>query len=460
MRAAQEGLAPIVLPDNWSSLTPAEKLFVFTDLERTSRGEAAVPDLVKTYDQAVAYGASHNQDPMLSGVSFGSIWAGGSSPYLVVNAMYDWMYSDGPGSGNLDCTKAGQPGCWGHRDNILRHQPGPAVMDAVAEVTAQTTSYAAAFVYGVSPKPSDVVLTWAAEQPHLAKASGSGGTGPQAKVTRLAGSTRVGTAIAVSKVAFPAAHSARAVVLARDDRFPDALTGGPLARAEDGPLLLTGSSGLDPATLAEIKRVVPAGAPVYLLGGNDALSPAVASGLSAAGFTPVRLAGPNRFATAVVVAGAFNPTTVFEASGLGFPDALAAGPAAAASHGAILLTNGSHQSQATSGYLLANPSLGRVAVGGPAAAADPGATPLAGANRFDTAAAVASRFFPKPALAGLATGLAFPDALAAGPYLGARGAPLLLVNPTGALPSAVKGYLSAHHSTITGLDVLGGTQAV
>jgi hypothetical protein len=34
------------------------------------------------------------------------------------------MYDDGPDSPNIDCTSAGAPGCWGHRDNILASWPG------------------------------------------------------------------------------------------------------------------------------------------------------------------------------------------------------------------------------------------------------------------------------------------------------------------------------------------------
>jgi len=55
------------------------------------------------------------------------------------------------------------------------------------------------------------------------------------------------------------------VVVARDNFFSDALTGGPLADAVNGPLLTTQganeSATIDPRTLAEIQRVLPAGGP-------------------------------------------------------------------------------------------------------------------------------------------------------------------------------------------------------
>lgn len=53
-----------------------------------------------------------------------------------------------------------------------------------------------------------------------------------------------------------------------------------------------------------------------------------------------------------------------------------------------------------------------VAVGGPAAAAVPAATAVVGRDRYETALALARRFFPAtPALVGVASGEAFPDVL-------------------------------------------------
>jgi hypothetical protein len=33
--------------------------------------------------------------------------------------MYLWMYDDGPGGENLNCTAANPGGCWIHRRNVL-----------------------------------------------------------------------------------------------------------------------------------------------------------------------------------------------------------------------------------------------------------------------------------------------------------------------------------------------------
>jgi hypothetical protein len=285
-----------------------------------------------------------------------------------------------------------------------------------------------------------------------------------AKVVRLAGSTRIQTAIAISQNRFAAAGSAKAVVLARSDpgEYADALVGAALAAAKDGPLLLTPGSGLDPGTLIEIQRALSAGGTVYVLGGSGAISPAVGTALSTAGYTVVRYGGADRFATAAIVAdqGLGDPTTVLEATGLNFPDALSAGAAAAHLGGAVLLTDGPLQAAETASYLAAHPPTSRYAIGGQAAAADPSATSIFGADRYATAAAVAQQLFVSPTTFGAAVGTNYPDALAGAAHIGALGGPLLLVAAGGTLPAATATYLANTSTSLTGGFLYGGTATV
>jgi hypothetical protein len=280
-------------------------------------------------------------------------------------------------------------------------------------------------------------------------------------VQRISGATRFDTAIATSQDQFFVSGSAAAVVLTRADTYPDALAGVPLAAKVGGPLLLTSSNSLSDAVRAEIIRVLPAGGPVYILGGTSAVSAAVATTITGLGFVVHRLAGANRFATAVAGAGGpGHPTTVFEATGLNFPDALAGGPAAIEAGAAILLTNGSVPAAETTAYLAAHTGGTHYALGGPAAAADPTATAISGADRYQTAALVAETFFHTPAVAGVATGTNFPDALAAGPDLASRDAPLLLVPPVGVLPPGTTGQLLEYAQTLRSALVFGGTTSI
>lgn len=279
-------------------------------------------------------------------------------------------------------------------------------------------------------------------------------------VERLSGETRIASAIAASRSIFGAA-AAQAVVLVRSDGFADALAATPLAAAKVAPLLLTGSSALDDTVLAEITRVLPAGRTVYLLGGTGALSDDVAARLESWGYVTERYAGDDRYATAAAVAeqGLGSPRTVIETTGLSFADALAAGAAATKTGAAVLLTAGDQQSPDTAAYLSAHRPT-RFALGGPAALADPDATPVVGADRYETAVLAARRFFTAPAVLGVASGRSFPDALAGGTHAALNGAPLLLLPTTGALPVSVEIYLRELGASPPSAFLYGGTAAV
>ncbi|MEY9926929.1 hypothetical protein ABH926_001554 [Catenulispora sp. GP43] len=161
-------------------------------------------------------------------------------------------------------------------------------------------------------------------------------------VSRISGSDRYGTAIAVSRSAWTSG-SARAVVLARGDEAPDALSGVPSAAHVGGPLLLTDPAALEATTRAEIDRVLGGPAShrtVYILGGESAVSPAIEKGLVSAGYRVVRYFGADRAGTALSVAQQAFPSApgAVIATGTDFADALAAGPLAADLGEPILLT--------------------------------------------------------------------------------------------------------------------------
>jgi putative cell wall-binding protein/peptidoglycan hydrolase-like protein with peptidoglycan-binding domain len=259
------------------------------------------------------------------------------------------------------------------------------------------------------------------------------------RIRRLAGDGRVETAVAISADLYREAESAQAAVLARADEFPDALAGGPLAAAVDGPLLLTGSDTLHPATAAELTRILPDGATVHLLGGPSALTAQVAADVEALGFAVRRLAGDSRYATAAAIgAGVPASPVAFVASGEGFADALAVSSPAARDGIPILLTPGDELHEATRAALSDREVEHVVIVGGAAAvsaeveralsATVPRVERLAGLTRFETAEVVGRRFFPAAETVAVANGLRFPDALAGGRHAGAHSAPIALVD--------------------------------
>lgn len=279
-------------------------------------------------------------------------------------------------------------------------------------------------------------------------------------VRRVAGADRLATAIAASRDAFPAADSARAVVLAGADGFADALSGAPLAGARGAPVLLTDPASLPASVENEIDRVVPAGGRVYVLGGPDAVAPAVADRLSSRGYAVRRLAGADRYATSVAVAGELgHPSAVVLADGSDFPDALPAGVAAAHLRGAVLLTDGSTLPATVRAELAAHPPASRYAIGAPAADADPGATAIVGGDRYDTARRVAARFFGDPTSIVVATGGSFADGVVGASLAVASSSPLLLTTPW-SLPPTTFDWALGEGASLGTAAVVGGARAV
>jgi putative cell wall-binding protein len=279
---------------------------------------------------------------------------------------------------------------------------------------------------------------------------------PAPTATRVFGADRMATAVAISTIEYPGG-GAGAVVLARADAYPDALVGAPLAASSNAPLLLTSGAALPDATKGELQRVLAQGKTVYLLGGTASIPDSVSTELTSLGYVVVRYGGVDRYGTAVAVADALNdPATVLLASGLNFPDALTAGPAAASMHGAVLLTDGTHLPASISAYLSAHATT-TYAIGGAAATADPSGVAIVGADRYATAASVAQRFFRNPKFVGIAVGSNFPDALAAGAYLAHSNAPLLLTG-AGDLSSPTKALLVSVRPA--GVDVFGGPSVI
>ncbi|HUR48100.1 MAG TPA: cell wall-binding repeat-containing protein [Acidimicrobiales bacterium] len=281
-------------------------------------------------------------------------------------------------------------------------------------------------------------------------------------VGRIAGADRIATAISIGDNSF-APGSAQVAVLARHDNFPDALAGTPLAAEKGGPLLLTQPGGLDSRVGEALDRMVPDGRTVYLLGGPGALGPAVEQAVAARGYNVVRLFGNDRYETSVAIAEEVgNPHDILLTTGTNFPDALSAGAAAGAltTPAVVVLSNGEALPPSTSAYISGNPQAQVWAVGGQAAAAAPaGAQALVGANRYETSARVAERFFPSPTFVGIASGVNFPDALAGGAHAARRGSPLLLSPPDG-LPGPVVSYLQARRDPITAGVLYGGSVAL
>lgn len=287
-------------------------------------------------------------------------------------------------------------------------------------------------------------------------------------VGRIAGDDRISTAVAISQADFRDARSANAVVLAKAGDYPDALAAAPLATFVDGPLLLTGSDDLSPATASELRRVLPKGATVYLLGGGSALTSGVASEVRSLGFETHRIAGDSRAETAAAIAAELPARQrAIVTTGANFADALAAAAPAARDGLPILLTDTDDLPTVTKKAIRARDVREVIVVGGEVAVEDVVVEQiedlgvkvrrLAGADRYATAAEVRDHFGGPTKRTVVASGDGFADALAGGPYAGRNGFALELSRRSGLAPQ--QALAIASHGP-TRVDLLGGEAAL
>ena len=291
---------------------------------------------------------------------------------------------------------------------------------------------------------------------------------------RAEGSNRVLTAIAAWKLGkFPG----DSIVLVDGNVAADGLSATPFAAGMHAPILLTAwKTGLEPSVMDQIKASGKKN--LYLVGGQVPMTPYDEFELRDAGVNITRIAGLDRFNTAVTVnratepligAAPQKPLNLFIADGVGFPDALVAGAAAGRSGALMLLSKGNTLDPATYSYIS---ELGQTrplqitAVGGPAVRAvqnTPWPTtmsvnikPVMGKDRYETAANLAASQ-PGTTAAVLANGENFPDALSGGALAADQNAALILTRVK-ELPEPSYQALRRHGSEKT--IVVGGPGAV
>ncbi|WP_370324059.1 cell wall-binding repeat-containing protein [Euzebya sp.] len=256
-----------------------------------------------------------------------------------------------------------------------------------------------------------------------------GGPAPDAPVISLADGGRVdgggaedpvGQTIATSRSAWGDGE-AELVVLATADRFPDALAGAALA-GERGPILVTPfAEQLDARVAAEIARVTGGDGIALVLGGTSAVSEgAAAAAGEAAGATSCpapyptdcRYAGTGREDTAARIASTVldrdgDLGVVLLARGDAFADAITGGAYAAEAGIPILLTPSTQLDAGTEAVIRDRGIEEVIILGGTAAVSDAVADALpatvrrvAGADRTETSAAIATELWQSEGLAG------------------------------------------------------------
>ena len=169
------------LPANFSQLGADKQAFVLTNLDRTLYGLPPIAGLTGQLDQAAATAVRLNTDPSISAPGITTVtgnWGGG---YRNLPFAYEaWMYDDGPGGANLDCTALNPSGCWAHRHNVLWSFSGhgPLAMGAAAGADSRGTGgYALVIVQGDRSYHPDYLYTWSRALPAGAGPGAGAGAG-------------------------------------------------------------------------------------------------------------------------------------------------------------------------------------------------------------------------------------------------------------------------------------------
>ncbi|WP_114907824.1 cell wall-binding repeat-containing protein [Ornithinimicrobium murale] len=218
----------------------------------------------------------------------------------------------------------------------------------------------------------------------------------EAPVHRLAGEDRYSTAVAIGQEAFPESQTA-VLVSGAAESMVDGLVAGPLGYDMEAPVLLTRPDKLSDAVAQDLAdREVTN---VVVVGGPTAVDESVVDEVEDMGIDVERVAGENRYATAVAVAaelGAGGEVVVSSGQEGRLVDALAVSGSAAASGTPVLLVQQEHVPNVTAGALEGYSS--SLAIGGPLAISEdvldllPDAERIAGEDRYSTATAIADHY--------------------------------------------------------------------
>lgn len=280
---------------------------------------------------------------------------------------------------------------------------------------------------------------------------------------RLWGADRYSTATALSA----SFQSAPVVFLATGENFPDSLAAGPVATRLGGPLLLVAKDSVPASTLAELARLRPPR--VVLAGGEAAISAAVQNQLTSLGYAVERIAGTDRYDTAMrlnALASGLNGRNLWVASGRAFADPLVAAAAAAVYAEPFVLIEGVGALRAdVKAHLQAYAPTSITVVGDAtmvdaAALADLGTvapvTIVPGADIHARSVAVWSRI-NSPTGVAMATSEKFPDALAGVAFAGAAPPYPLVLTPSNCVPTATRDRLRSWNVPVY---LLGGPAAL
>jgi putative cell wall-binding protein len=283
---------------------------------------------------------------------------------------------------------------------------------------------------------------------------------------RIAGKNRYETAFATANKVLLAKGLEKfsTVVIAAGNDFPDALSAGYLANKYDAPLLLASDYTMEDLQ-AYLEEKLVGGGKVYIVGGKAVVSESLEYLLSMMEYDVKRLAGANRYETnlEILKEAGVEREDLLICSGMNFADSLSA-----YATGKPIMIVGNTLTANQKAYLDTISAERKVyVIGGTgavsanidkeiAAYAKLGVERVFGANRFETSAEVAMKFFRATDNMICTYGLDFPDGLVGVSLATTINAPILLV--TNANSDAAAAYADA--AAAKNIISLGGTALI
>lgn len=277
-------------------------------------------------------------------------------------------------------------------------------------------------------------------------------------VHRIAGDTRYDTSAAIAKEGW---SQSEYVVLAYGGNFPDALAAAPLARKYNAPILLTEAQSLTRITKQTLQDLKVK--QVFIVGGNAVVSLTVANQLRDLGITVNRLAGNDRYGTAIEIAKQLGSVQeVVVVSGNDYADALSISSITALGNSPILLVPKDYLTSSIKNYLSSKTITQTYIIGNTEQITEsvaiqfPNVERITGIDKYARNIAVLKRFESSIDFSNIfmATGNGFADALAGSAYAARKTAPIVLVDSS--YNNATASYLNSKTSVIKRVNILGG----
>lgn len=249
---------------------------------------------------------------------------------------------------------------------------------------------------------------------------------------RLAGQTRYDTAVTIAQDGWKQSDYA---ILAYGENYPDALSAAPLAKKYDVPILLTNGNNLPAITKETLVNLQVKN--VFIIGGIGVIPSSIDSELQLMSISVTRIAGQDRYDTAIKVAQQLPyPTEIFVVTGEDYPDALSIAPIAAIKQEPIILVSKDYMPDSVKAYINAN-KITKTYVIGDTDVIDntvfnqlPNAERIIGVDKYARNININLKFdnlFTSKDIC-VATGEGFADALTGTSYAAKKGIPIVLVN--------------------------------